>query len=471
MATSVNWTGLAIKVPEVVTITFASTWASTDSATITLTNNTTGATTQFIVTLGTPVTTTDMATLFARAFNSIERINDALGSSNVGGQQIAEFTELEATSDGAVVTITTREGYHGWPFHKIGTTGGTDYWAVTEATIGSGTATLASVQQADGPNWFNNADNWTDGAIPADDDEWSAGDTDESILFGLPDHGSFKRQNNINIHNTFNGMIGLPIINRNGTPYYEYRARHYINNDTGAPTTATINIGIGDGDGPSYIAMLQLGSVNTTFNVDCTSNSAPEGERVVNIAASASAPGILNVRRGLVRCGGLGFRTGGTAITNALTAINLTAGEGEIESCDVEASWTSGSTVVANQLGGRLSVRSSDWTNAASLLTAIGGETILYNTFPDEVVIGDGSLAWYGPAGTIPLLTLYNAGKLDMSRATAALTLTNANFYAGCEVANAVKKITHTNPAATYGRTPVVLAGLDYGHNRTVQFG
>lgn len=102
MAT-VRWTGAAQDVRQVSTITVSGTWATGDTATLTINNK------SLTVTVGSSTSTTNIADILARAVNAANATENLLGneSRNFGGRELPEFTEVVATSSGAVLTLSS----------------------------------------------------------------------------------------------------------------------------------------------------------------------------------------------------------------------------------------------------------------------------------------------------------------------------------------------------------------------------
>ena len=134
MATK-RWTGDAIPVAQVTTLTFAGAgWVAAETITITCNSK------DLIVTLSAGAaaapTNDEVATMIHAAINAGSATANLqfTESKNIGGQQIPEFADFDATVAGAVVSLTSRIA--GTPF------------TVTEATDSvAGTCTPAT------PTW------------------------------------------------------------------------------------------------------------------------------------------------------------------------------------------------------------------------------------------------------------------------------------------------------------------------------
>lgn len=208
-AATVRWTGAAQDVRQVTTIAVSGTWASGDTATITCNNK------SVTVTVGTSTTTSNVADILARAIDAANATEDLLGdeSRNFGGEEIPEFAEIDASSNGATLTLTSETP--GVPFtvtRSEATAGDGALGAVTEATA------------ATGKNWLSNAANYSGGAVPVDNDTLIFESGSADVFYAL-DH--FRTNNidlNVTITNGWSGQMGLPPVNANG--YAEYRNRY-----------------------------------------------------------------------------------------------------------------------------------------------------------------------------------------------------------------------------------------------------
>lgn len=222
-AANVRWTGAAQDVRGVWTITVTGTWATADTATLTINNK------SLTVTVGSSTSTSNVADIIARAIDAANTTEDLLGNEtrNFGGEEIPEFAELDATSSGAVITITTEE-----PGVSLTAASGSVALTRSEATAGDGAlGAVTQVTAATGKNWLNNANNYTDrdadgdNDIPIDNDTLIFDSGDVDVLYAL-DH---FRANNIDltvlVTNDYTGQFGNPVESPLG--YTEYRARFY----------------------------------------------------------------------------------------------------------------------------------------------------------------------------------------------------------------------------------------------------
>lgn len=394
-----TWIGNAINIFDVWTITIADTWAAADTVTITINGN------DLVITVGaTDTATTDVAQAILDAFNAASRL-DGTGTtdatSNVGGQEINEFTELAATLSGSVVTLTAR------------TAGKPIVLTVTEATAGNGTATEANATAATGRNFFNNADNWSDATVPVDDDDvvFDRGNVD--CLYGLAQ--SAVTPTSLTIAAGYTGNIGLPPVNidNSSKPYSEYRTRALTLGVSGDANNMAVNIGQGEGSGSRRLN-LDFGDGQVTGNVYRTGQPIDAATPPLQIAGT-HASNVWQVLRGVV---GFAFLQGQSCVI-----ATLRMGYISNQASDANVRCGSGCTLaIIEKSGGILEVNS-----------AVG--TSLKNTAGDTTINGTGAVTglsiyggnvFYSTTGTLggnPIVA--GTGILDFSRDMRSKTVTN----------------------------------------------
>lgn len=248
---NVVWIGAAQDVAQVDTITFAGTWAASETVSVTCNNKTVTVTGD--ATMDTPA---EYAAALKEALSLANAtVPSAAGdfTINAGGRQYGEFYDFNATVEGAVVTLTSR--VPGVPF------------TVTVAeTSTSGTAThSASATAATGKNWFNNADNWSGGSNPIAGDLLTFDHGNASVLYGL---NNSTLDYDLVVTNDYQGHIGLPRINSGqaGLPYVEYRDR-YLSVPVTVSTVATHYLGK-PGSLPSFGRRYLDFGTNLATNID-----------------------------------------------------------------------------------------------------------------------------------------------------------------------------------------------------------
>ncbi len=179
----IRFLGRAQAVSQVDTITIGGTWSAGEKARITIN----GKWVEYAA------VTADTAALVAAGLQAA-----AVASTN------AEFREITWTVAGAVITATS--------------TAGVPVTLAVSETAASGTITLSNVTAATGPWNWNNADNWSGGAVPAASDEVYLDLAGAAIRYGFPTGLALAKLVQSD------GQIGLPAINTAG--YTEYRPTH-----------------------------------------------------------------------------------------------------------------------------------------------------------------------------------------------------------------------------------------------------
>ena len=294
MAT-VSWLGNAVAIKDVWTGTVANTWATGDTATITINGK------DLVVTIGSLVTTAQVATTIKEAFES-GTFTDTTASCSPsgGGTSIPEMSELTATVSGSVVTFTADTA--GVP-HTI---------SMSESTAGSGTLTGAHATTATGPNFWDNTDNWDTGSVPVSTDTVYI-DRPVSILYGLDQNAVTLTALTISDRFSSSAYIGLPV--RNATGYDEYREKYLKI----SATTFT-----------SYAASgrikINFGSNQNTSHIYATGSTVETGRAALQILGT-HASNAVNVYGGDV---GIAANTGevSTVATIKQTGGTLTCGSG-----------------------------------------------------------------------------------------------------------------------------------------------
>lgn len=375
-----RWTGNAVNIKQVDTITVADTWAADDTVTLTINGN------DLVITIGTDTTTAQVATAIKEAVMGAEADQTGTGdhsfSPTAGGQAIPEFTEITATVSSSVVTLTANTA--GIPFTL----------SVTESTAGDGTATEATATSATGSNFFSNADNWTGATVPVDNDDivFDSGDVD--CLYGLApaiQPGSFKRLS------SYTGKIGLPEENANG--YREYRTTYLTFDDNSVTCIYTI-------EGANGRLKLDAGAGQSTFNVN--GRGQREDSEVPEILIKGTnTSNILNIQRGDV---GVAFYAGEDA---ALATLRV----GFIDNRDSDAVVFCGSGM--SQLtsiekdGGQLTVNSTfnDITQRAGTTTVNGTSGV-----GGAQKIRGGNYVFNTTGIAVGTITLSNDAVLDFSQ-------------------------------------------------------
>jgi len=224
-----RWLGTAQNIAQVDTITAANTWATNDTASITI-----GAVT-ITVTIGTAVATTDVVAAVAAAVNGDAVVGDE--TRNTTGNLHPEFSWITATTSGSTCILT-------------GDTAGRPFTASEDSsTAGDGTWVLANTTTATGRNWWTNTANWSGGSLPADGDTIVFDKGSVSCLYGLDISATAHGTSLCYIDRTYSGDIGLSATNSDtvGATYSEYNDQ-YLKTSMGG-----FIIGQGSGSGSGLI--------------------------------------------------------------------------------------------------------------------------------------------------------------------------------------------------------------------------
>lgn len=437
-----TWIGSAAATYDVWTGTVANTWATSDTATITINGKT------MTVTIGSLVTTAEVATTIKQAFNG-EAFTDTTATVSPAAADMPEFGELTATVSGSVVTFTAD------------TVGVPHTLSMAESTAGTGTFTGAHATTATGPNYWTDTDNWAEGSVPTTGDDVYI-DRPVSILYGLDNNGDTLASLFISERFTSSAYIGLPLRNSNG--YEEYRedylkvsitaldiyaksGRIKINVGT-AQTTANIfssgstaetdrsaiqllgthasnavnvyggDVGIARNSGEvSTVATLKQtgGTVECGSGVTLTNVTKTGGTLTVKSSTTTliSEAGTLVVNGGTQTA--ITVLTGNVTLTGSTTVTTLRQGGGTI-ACGVNVTFTT-----VDKSAGTLTMQSgcTTLTNDSGTVTVTAGNITTVN-------MTDGTFNYQG-TGTIGTLNMNGSGTIDFTGTTAGCTVTTTN--------------------------------------------
>lgn len=271
--------GDAPTVNQVTTIAVTGTWATSDTASLTINGKT------LTVTIGTDSAIADVVAAIVAAWNAADSttglVNDE--SRNVGGDEYPEFFEITASGSASPITLTSDSEK---PFTVT----------VSESTAGSGAlGSPTEATAADGPSHWSAANfrNVSTGAnaLPANSDDVLIEDGSQSILYNLDQSG--VTLTSLTIKQGYTGQIGLAKYNSaNSTNYEEYRTRELSIGVT------TLEIGEGDGNGSGRI-QINLGSVQTAATVFNSGTSVERDFHTITLRGT-HASNVLTVLGGLV---------------------------------------------------------------------------------------------------------------------------------------------------------------------------
>jgi len=393
-----TWIGNAVNIFDVWTITIAGTWATADTVTPAIGNN------DLTVTVGAADTaTTDVAQALCDAINATEFLDGTVttdATSDVGGQQINEFTEMSATVSGSVVTV------------KALSAGKPIGLSVTKSST-SGTATLNNATPATGRNFFDNVDNWSGNTVPIDGDTivYDRGNVD--CLYNI-DQNALTPASLI-IGAGYTGNIGLNPTNTDNTskPYNEYRPTALKLCASGDATNTTVDIGQGEGQGSRRL-ILDFNTGQVTGNIYRTGQPIDAATPPLQIQGSHAST-VWQVLRGVV---GFAFLQGQSCVIATLRIGSITN-----QTSDAQVRCGSGCTLaIIEKSGGILEVNSAI---ATSINNTAGDTTINGTGAVTGLTVRGGSL-YYNTTGTLggnPLVS--GTGVLDFSRDMRSKTVTN----------------------------------------------
>lgn len=406
-----KYRGSAIDVRQQYTGTAALTWAQGDTITLTIDNL------DFVITIGTLVTTTQVATTVKEAFNG-STLTDTSAScvpsiAQGGAASVGNFAEMTASSSAAVVTFITNQTQRvGKPITM--TTGDVG------ATAGNGTFTIASSVTPHGKNEADNVDNYDINAIPADNDTLVFDAGSEDLLYDLL---LTCQPTTIIKTKAYTGLVGLAEINNDnpsiGKSYREYRTKYLTTDDNSQTTVAYLETGSGQGSGRFR---WDAGAGRATVNVLGRGTRA-DGVPCILFIGSNTANEVNNLAGDL----GIAFFPGEAAVI-----VTLRNGDGPSSQANTECgsgcAFTSG-TVTCN--GGTLSTNSAiptanqyggTWTHNTGTITALN---ILGSAQ------GKGTFKPIG-AATFTTLTIGTYGAFDATSGTGPIVITNTiQMYRG----------------------------------------
>lgn len=395
-----RWLGRAQGIKQVDTVTIALTWAGADTITCTIAN------VDMVVTVGSLVTTSQVATTLKEAWEG-ETFTDttATVSPSGGGQVIPMFREFTATVSGSVVTLTAK------------TAGKPITLSVTESTAGDGTATEATSTTATGPNFWNNADNWSGNTVPVDGDEVVFDEGSVSCLYSLT---TAIQPATIKIKAGYTGYIGLAETNVDDAsyPYAEYRTPLYLtfDDDVGTSLTTCV-IGEGSGSGSRRIK-LDAGAGEWDITVYQT-GSRLQTDVPPFLFLGTDSTNIMRIERGDV---GVAIREGESA-TLATLQVSYTSSK----TTDAKCLCGDGVTLTTVDITGGETTLQSNTTS----IDVAGGSLVLVAGTHTDVDIYKGATV-RAIAGTITTAKL--VGILTRGGSSQTLTITNElQIYSGAE--------------------------------------
>lgn len=290
-------------------------------------------------------------------------------------------------------------------------------WTATTSATGTGTFVTATTTTATGPNYWNNALNWSSGTVPVSGDSVYIRQSNIDILYGTD-------QNAVtlllwDVDSTFTGKIGLNDWNTNG--YVEYRNTFLKI----SATTAFIGRGAGTGSGR---IRWNAGTVQTTLSVYGT-GTPDDGVVAVVDFIGTHASNVVSVQRGTLAAG--------RKPTDAATILTLNMGSKDNQQSDaVVYSGYNVTLGTVNMNGGTLDV----WNGATTCNVTQG--TLNCNKGAFTTINNASGTVNYDTAGTCGTYVGGTNSLLDCSRTVAARTITAATFDANSSFRDPAKTVT-----------------------------
>lgn len=423
-------------VKQVSTITVGGTWSAADTITITIAN------VEFVVTIGSLTTTTQIATTLKEAINGSALTDTTAAASPTiaqgGAQAIAMLSEVVATSSGAVVTLTA-------------STAGKAFTIATTEGSASGTVTDDTTTSPAGPSDFANVDNWSGNTVPVDNDTIVVDQGTVGLLYGLV---PAIQPAAVDVPNSFLGKLGLAEINADNTSktYAEYRDKYLtFDNNT---VTCTYTIGQGTGTGSGRIR-IDAGAGQSVFNLRGAGTREVTAIPCV-LLKGTHASNELNNFDGDV---GVAYYSGETSVLATLrqgsgssSAAKTFCGAGvTLSSCTVTMN---GGTLTTNSAISAATTYAGTWTHRAGNVTTLN--------------VDGGTVNWEAGGTTITTLRISGGGTFDKSRDARPLTVTNAvQMFKGGILRDPNGTITFSG-GITLNRCTLADVTIDLGPNRTI---
>lgn len=370
---TILWRGDAPAVAQVSTITVTGTWATSDTATLTVNGK------SVTFTVGATQTIAAVVAGLVAAWNA---------------STIPELAEVTAANASPNITLTSDTA--GVPFTVT----------TSEVTAGNGelsdpAATVANSGPADAAILAN----YSGAALPINDDTLVFENSANSALYNLEALTALTTLS-VTVRQSFTGQIGLPKVHSTSLgSYIEYRPRYFK-----AGITA-LKIGEGEGAGSGRL-MFNCGAAASAVSVFNSGAPAERGVPAILIIGTASTASV-SVNKGVV---GIACFAGETA-----TAPTVNVGYTNSQAGDSTVYCGSGATLTnLLQSGGQVFLAS----NLASLaqdageLTVDGTATVAAATIAGTV--------YDRSSGTWTTLELLATGVYDHRRSLTAKTITNA---------------------------------------------
>jgi hypothetical protein len=369
--TTKTWTGNAAAVAQVTTLTPASPDVN-DTFTVTVNNK---------------------SVSYQTAAGTVADVCNGLANA-LANASYAEFGEF--TPQNAISTITLTGNAAGVPFTV----------SLSVTTSGSATFTQSATTPCTGPNFWDNAANWSTDAIPAGGDDIVVNSGNVACLYNISQ--TSITLDSLSIYQTYTGTIGLPLYNTKG--YYEYRPTEL------AVSATSLNVGQFAGTSAQGSGRLKInvGSNVCTLNVYNTGQPLDQGNPALTWRGTNSG-NVVNVNKGQV---GIAFFPGNTA-----TIAGLNVGYVSNVNGDVQLTAGAQATIgTVTQNGGNVTF----YGGMSTLLVTAGTCTVYGTGGVSSLTVNQSGYITWNSTGTIggnPVVG--DKGVLDFSKDQQAKTVTN----------------------------------------------
>lgn len=405
------WRGAGANVRQTKTITVAGTWAGADTVTVVVDS------VSYVITIGTLVTTTQVATTIYQALSGTSLTDTATVTISIadgGATAIPQMGvyEFNATNPSAGVVLLTggpTTASPAWVAGKPFTLADGDIGS----TAGNGTATVAAVVTATSQAHWDQADNWSANTVPVDGDTviFDSGNVD--VRWGM---SAAIQPAVLTKHKSYTGNVGLAAINIDNTskPYAEYRTPRYLTFDDDAGTAASVaNLEVGEGPGSSQF-MVDGGAGEWTVNI------FGQGSRINNIPCILWLGSAITAINNLNGDFALAYFAGETS-----TVTTVRSGNGpQSQAKTLLGSGVTVTTVIMN--GGYIK------TDSAITTATQHGGVWEHNTGTVTALTINGGTFYPLGGATITTLTVASGGTFDASRGAATFAITNTiQMYKG----------------------------------------
>tara|TARA_R100000664_G_scaffold34243_1_gene55663 strand:+ start:18473 stop:19765 length:1293 start_codon:yes stop_codon:yes gene_type:complete len=399
-----TWTGNALPIAQITKWVIDGTWAAGDKFTMTINSK--------------DVT---VATTSATISTVASEIATALGESTVNEFQSISWTSTSTQVVGTALVAGVPFTASARAYESDGTTPGVNHTVDGANTDQAGTTSTA----ATGPNFADNADNWSAKTLPVDDDTIVFENSSVDVLYGLANSSVTPAE--IHFKASYTGRVGLPAYDSAGD--LQYRDRYLQYGVSGDSTNIKVFVGHGTGAGSSRIN-LDVGSSQATVTVVKTAE-APLGEQSFNFKGTHSS-NVLTVNAGRV----------GIAAWDGEASTIATLKIGYNESVIFDATVFSGDAVTLGAVdmsGGTFIAQ----TNITTLTMTNGNATQLDGAIATAVILG-GSLS-YQTDSTLTNLTIGSTGVFSAREDLRSRTVTNIVMHAGAAFYDPFGTVTATN--------------------------